>query len=116
MRTAVVLAGCLFASSGVFAGASEDIRILGRGDANNDHAVNVSDVIYLNNYLYQGGPAPPCMNQADVNDDAVVNGSDPVYLLNWLYGDGPAPPWPGASNSTCVDERNSYISCNSNCS
>ena len=83
-------------------GVLDDDRILGRGDANSDHNVNLSDVVYLNNYLFSGGPAPPCMNQADANDDGRVDISDPVYILNWLYMGGSAPPSPGPYNTTCT--------------
>lgn len=81
-----------------------------RGDANQDDAVNLTDSIYLNNYLFQGGPAPPCMDAADVNDDGSVNNSDPIYLNNWLYKGGPAPPPPGPS--TCsYDPTEDTVSC-----
>jgi len=94
----------------------EDIDIIGRGDSNLDHTVNVSDVVYLNSYLYKGGPAPPCLNNADVNGDGVVNGSDPVFLLDYLYNGGSAPPWPGPNNQTCVvNPEPSPHSCNSGC-
>jgi hypothetical protein len=83
------------------AAVGEDERILGRGDSNNDSLVNVSDVIFLNNFLFSGGPAPPCMNQADTNLDGRVDNSDSIYLLNWLYNGGPAPPSPGPYNKTC---------------
>lgn len=88
-----------------------DDGILKRGDANNDNAVNVSDVIYLNAYLYQGGPTPPCLNQADVNKNGVVDGSDSAYLLAWLFGGGPAPPSPGPYATSCTT-TSPFLSCN----
>lgn len=84
-----------------FAGIDPENLIDFRGDANNDKSVNNTDVIFISNYLYNGGPTPPCMNQADVNDDGAVNGSDPVYLSNWLFSDGPPPPAPGPYNPYC---------------
>ena len=57
-----------------------------RGDANDDDSVNTSDVIFISNFLYSGGPYPPCWDQADVNDDGFINATDPVYLSNWLFG------------------------------
>lgn len=106
---AICLAACLVL------GIIDPELIMRRGDANDDNAVNVSDVVYLNSFLYQGGPAPPCMNQADVNHDGLVNGSDPVYLLNWLYNGGAAPPAPGPTNSTCTNSSSPYLGCNSGC-
>jgi hypothetical protein len=75
-----------------------------RGDANNDQAVNSSDASYISNYLFHGGPEPPCMNQADVNDDGQITSADSSYLLNWLFMGGPAPPPPGPVNPYCEDD------------
>jgi hypothetical protein len=69
-----------------------------RGDANRDGWVDHTDPIYILNYLYQGGPQPPCMDAADANDDGFVDGSDPGYLLAFLYQGGPAPPYPSIDN------------------
>jgi hypothetical protein len=92
---------CLFVR-GAFGYIFEDDHILMRGDVNSSGSVTMADATYLNGYLYSGGPAPPCMNQADVNGDGTVNGSDAVYLLQWLYSGGPAPPSPGPYNTTCA--------------
>jgi hypothetical protein len=89
----------------------DDERIIGRGDANSDDSVNLSDVTTITNYLYQGGPAPPCMNQADANNDGQVNISDAVYLLNWLYYGGSAPPSPGPYNTICTADDSPYPGC-----
>jgi hypothetical protein len=78
-----------------------------RGDVNASDSLelphlDVSDLVYLINWLYRGGPAPqPFADQADVDGqpvpkDAVcpkenVNAGDVVYLLNYMYKGGPAP-------------------------
>ena len=72
----------------------DDPGVLMRGDANDSGSINLTDVIYLNNYLFAGGPAPPCMDQADVDDSGYINVTDPVYLANWLFNGGSAPPGP----------------------
>jgi 5-hydroxyisourate hydrolase-like protein (transthyretin family) len=62
------------------------------GDVNDDGYVNISDIVYLINYLYHGGPEPvPFLLAGDVNCDGSVNISDIVYLINYLYQGGPAP-------------------------
>lgn len=61
------------------------------GDANRDSLVDVADVVFLINYLYQGGPAPTPKAAGDVNADCVVDVSDIIYLINYLYKGGPAP-------------------------
>jgi hypothetical protein len=60
------------------------------GDANGDFKVTVSDVVYLVNYLFKGGPEPWLL-MSDVNADDKVTVSDVVYLVNYLFKGGPAP-------------------------
>jgi len=61
------------------------------GDANADSMVSVSDVIYIINYLFKGGPPPhPCMS-ADVNGDGIISVSDVVWLINYLFKGGRKP-------------------------
>ena len=62
------------------------------GDANKDGEINVSDVIYLINYLFIDGPEPvPLWIVGDVNCDIKVDVSDVVYLINYLFINGPEP-------------------------
>jgi hypothetical protein len=62
------------------------------GDANNDGIISVSDVVYLTNYLFIGGPEPvPMKCVGDVNGNGIVDISDVVYLINYLFINGPAP-------------------------
>jgi len=53
--------------------------------------VNVSDAVYLINYIFIGGMAPYCMQEGDANADGTVNISDAVYIINYVFLDGPAP-------------------------
>jgi PKD repeat protein len=62
-----------------------------RGDANGDKKLSVSDVIYIINYLFKGGPVPVPIQSADCNCDTKVTVSDVVYLINYLFKGGPAP-------------------------
>jgi hypothetical protein len=61
------------------------------GDANGDGVIDISDVVYLINYLFIHGPAPVPLAAGDANCDAVVDVSDVVYLINYLFVGGPAP-------------------------
>ncbi len=68
------------------------------GDVNFDGRVDVSDVIFLLNYIYINGPPPPHPISADVNGpDRVIDIEDIIYLITYLYLEGPAPlpgdPW-----------------------
>lgn len=56
-----------------------------RGDVNDNGVINITDAIYLSNYLFQGGPQPPCMLAADVNNDTSVNMVDVVLIYAFLF-------------------------------
>ncbi len=64
-----------------------------RGNVNNDadDNIDISDVIYLVDYSFSGGPAPACFEEADVNGDLSVDIEDIIYLVEYSFGDGPAP-------------------------
>jgi len=62
-----------------------------RGDANSDQLLNVTDVIYLINYLFKSGPAPDPLKKANANCDGQVNVTDVIYLVNYLFKGGPKP-------------------------
>jgi hypothetical protein len=61
------------------------------GNTNADWKIDISDVVYLNNYLFIHGPAPIPLIAGDVNSDGIINVSDLIYLLNYLFINGPAP-------------------------
>ena len=61
------------------------------GDANNDGKINITDVIYLVNYLFKGGYAPYPSIRGDANCDGYVTVADVVYLINYLFKGGPPP-------------------------
>ena len=67
------------------------IRVVKRGDANSDGKITVSDVVYLVNYLFKGGPPPAVFLAGDANCDTKVTVSDVVYLVNYLFKGGPPP-------------------------
>jgi len=85
--------------------------ILLRGDANNNNQVNSADATYISNYLFNGGPTPPCLDAADVNDDGTVDISDISYLNSYLFLGGPAPPSPFPSCGS--DPSSDSLGCNS---
>lgn len=66
----------------------------GNADGSPDDAVNVGDITYLVDFLFFGGPEPPCTMEANVDGDAQesVNVGDVTYLTNYLFYDGPPPP------------------------
>jgi hypothetical protein len=63
-----------------------------RGDANANGAIGPSDIVYLVNFVFKGGPAPlPVAGAGDVNCSGGVTSSDIVYLVNFVFKAGPAP-------------------------
>jgi PKD repeat protein len=72
-----------------------------RGDANGDRQINITDGIYVLNYLFLGGPTPGCLEAANPNDDPSINITDGIYILNYLFLGGPGPAAPGPVESPC---------------
>jgi hypothetical protein len=75
------------------------------GDANGDETVNVSDAVYIINYVFVGGGAPVPLACGDANSDGTVNVSDAVYIINYVFVGGGAPGDcnPGSANWTDGD-------------
>jgi len=65
-----------------------------RGYVNPDGKVDLSDAIFLLNYLFGGGDEPRCRLAADINDDEKVDISDTIFMLNYLFVGGAVPPPP----------------------
>lgn len=61
------------------------------GDANSDDQVNVSDAVFLVNYVFTGGFAPDPMEAGDVNCDGACNVSDAVGIINFVFTGGNIP-------------------------
>jgi hypothetical protein len=68
-----------------------------RGDVNASDflevpSLDVSDLVYLINYLFKQGPAPhPYADQGDLNANGIVNMEDIVYMINYVFKGGPPP-------------------------
>jgi len=61
------------------------------GDITGDEKVDIADVLFLINYLFQQGPSFVPLEIADVNCDDAVDIADLVYLINYLFMEGPLP-------------------------
>lgn len=55
-------------------------------DPNGDGKVNASDIVYLINYLFAGGPTPA--GNGDANGDSATNVVDVFFLVNQLFTSG----------------------------
>jgi CubicO group peptidase (beta-lactamase class C family) len=61
------------------------------GDASGDEAVNVSDAVYIINYVFVGGNPPNPFKAGDANCDNSVNVSDAVWIINYVFVGGNSP-------------------------
>jgi len=65
-----------------------------RGDANSDGSINVGDVVFICNHVFNNGPAPETPDAGDANCDGSTNIGDAVYLVNYIFHNGPEPQCP----------------------
>lgn len=62
------------------------------GDPNFDGNVNVSDAVYIINYVFIGGDPPqPVLACGNANNDSSVGVSDAVYIINFVFVGGNSP-------------------------
>lgn len=61
------------------------------GDANNDALANITDAVYLIQYIFNGGPTPVPLLAGDVNCDGIVNITDAVYMIQYIFSGGNTP-------------------------
>ncbi|MBN1441465.1 MAG: lamin tail domain-containing protein [Planctomycetes bacterium] len=66
-----------------------------RGDANTDGAVDLSDGVFILNYLFTGGRTPDCFDAADTDDNGTLELTDAVRIFSYLFLGAAAPPSPG---------------------
>ena len=91
MRLIAFLTALLFLAAPA---APVDEHCFRLGDVDGDGSVcgTPVDVIYLANYLYRGGDAPPCMAAADIDGNGALEITDVVLLMNICFGGWQAPP------------------------
>ena len=67
-----------------------------RGDVNYDGAetVDISDLLYLIDFMFQSGPAPVCFEEADIDASGIepLDISDLVLLIDYMFTGGAEPP------------------------
>lgn len=65
------------------------------GDGNGDENVEITDAVYLINYLFKSTAPPECPSPytccADANGDGESTIADVVYLINYMFKSGPEP-------------------------
>ncbi len=56
------------------------------GDLNLDGIVDISDLIYMVDYFFTGGPAPELLETADLDQNGTVDISDMLVLIEHMFG------------------------------
>ena len=66
-----------------------------RGDCDNNGTRDISDLTFLVDFMFGGGPEPPCAEQGDIDGNSVQDISDITYFVDYMFGGGPPlPPCP----------------------
>ena len=86
-----------------------------RSDANDDGFTDLSDGVWILNYLFQGGPLNPCLSAIDANDDGSIDTADAIYVIFYFFAGGDPPPAPfpscGFEANQTIDSCEQYNSC-----
>jgi hypothetical protein len=61
------------------------------GDADGNDVVNVSDIVWMINFVFGTGDPPDPLAAGDVDCNGSVNVSDIVCLINFVFGTGKNP-------------------------
>jgi len=77
-----------------------------RGDADQNGTIQLTDAVFLLDYLFRGGEGLSCEDAADSNDDGRTDISDGILILRFLFsgGDRPRAPFPGAGIDPTEDD------------
>lgn len=63
-----------------------------RGNIDNIGGIDISDLVFLVDYMFTGGPPPPCLEAGSVDGIGGIDISDLVYLVDFMFTGGPEPP------------------------
>ena len=66
-----------------------------RGNADNsetDMPMSITDLDRIINWLFSGGPAPPCMEEGTADGINSIDIADVSYIVEYFWLDGPEPP------------------------
>lgn len=71
--------------------ASFMVRVFICGDANGSESIDIDDIVFLINYVFQGGTAPVPVSSGDADLSGGVDIDDIVYLITYVFQGGPEP-------------------------
>ena len=69
------------------------IGIRGNIDHDPEESINISDLVFLVDYMFNSGPVPYCDEEIDVNASSDIDIADLIYMVSYMFDDpsGPAP-------------------------
>lgn len=76
----------------VFSAGSIEIQSCARGDVDCSGEINIADLVYLVDYMFNGGPAPDPYDAGNINGIGLIDIADLVYFVDFMFNDGPPPP------------------------
>jgi len=68
--------------------------IRGNVDGDAEDNIDISDLVYLVDFMFNDGPEPSCLEEADVDGgggSTPVDIADLVYLVDYMFNSGPLP-------------------------
>ncbi len=78
--------------------------VFNRGDPDDNGAVQLTDGIFILNFLFLGGSAPACFDSADADNNGAVQLTDGIFILNFLFLGGEGPVEPGTAATPCGED------------
>lgn len=73
------------------------------GDVDGSGRLSITDIVFLINYLFAGGPNPDPILAGDLDCSGRINIGDAVFLVNYIFGDGPLPCSDFSTDAPSVD-------------
>ncbi len=68
------------------------VRIcLARGDMDGSPGIEIGDLVYMVDFMFNGGFPPFPLDLGDVDCSGAVDIADMVYLVDWMFSGGPPP-------------------------
>lgn len=64
------------------------------GDVDGTGSINISDVLFLINNVFNGGDAPDPLSAGDVDGSGSITIADAVHLISYIFLSGPPPVCP----------------------
>ncbi len=63
----------------------QEFTVCRSGDADGSGNANISDAVYIINFIFLGGPEPTTACGGDADGNGIVNISDAVWLIKYIF-------------------------------